>query len=248
MSNFQIFNDAEIASFRTGGMILRQCLEMLRPQVKEGIRMIDLDRLAEEFIRDHGGLPAFKGYHDFPATLCTSVNEECVHGIPGERVLKNGDIVSLDCGVIYDDLYTDACISVGVGHISREAQNLLSVTADALDQAVQVLKPGVRVGDLSSAIQKVVERAGYVPVRSLTGHGLGHTLHQFPDIPNFGRAGTGPVFPVHTVVAVEPIVSISARDVRGMNDGWTLVTEDGSLSAHFEHTLLTTENGCEIIA
>lgn len=246
--SFQIFTDAEIASLRKGGKILRECLEMLRPHVKVGVKTIDLDRLAETFIRDHGGLPAFKGYHDFPATLCTSVNDECVHGIPGERVLNDGDIVSLDGGVIYDNLYTDACITVPVGSISSEAQTLLNVTSNALDEAVAMLKPGVRVGDISSAIQKIVERAGFKPVRSLTGHGLGETLHQFPDIPNFGKRGTGAVFPVHTLVAIEPIVSISSAEVSTTGDGWTLITEDGSLSAHFEHTLLTVEGGCEVIA
>jgi methionyl aminopeptidase len=246
--SFQIFTDAEITSLRTGGKILRECLEMLRPKAVAGVRTIDLDRLAESFIRDRGGLPAFKGYHDYPGTLCISVNDECVHGIPGERVLKDGDIVSLDGGVIYDGLYTDACITVPVGSVSREAQELLRVTEQALDEAVAMLRPGIHVGDISSNTQKIVERAGFKPVRSLTGHGLGTTLHQFPDVPNFGKKGTGPVFPVHTLVAIEPIVAISASDVRSLEDGWTLVTEDGSLAAHFEHTLLTTEGGCEVIA
>lgn len=248
MSQFQLFTDAEIASFRTGGSILRGCLDMLAPRAKAGVTTKQLDALAEEYIRDHGGAPAFMGYHDYPATLCTSVNEECVHGIPNNRPLEDGDIVSLDCGVIYDGLYTDACISVGIGNISPEAQNLLNVTSGALDEAVRFLKAGVKVGDLSSLIQKFVEKGGCKPVRSLTGHGLGRTLHLFPDIPNIGKPGTGATFPARTVVAVEPIVSISAKDVRGTGDGWTLITEDGSLSAHFEHTLLILDDGCEVIA
>jgi methionyl aminopeptidase len=244
----QIFTDEEINSFRKGGKILRGCLDMLPQYVKEGVTTKRLDELAEMYIRDHGGIPAFKGYHDFPATLCTSVNEQCVHAIPGAYELKDGDIISLDCGVIFDELYTDACISVGIGNISKEATNLLHVTKKALDEAVAFLKAGVRVGDVSSLIQKSVERGGCRAVRSLTGHGLGRSLHQFPDIPNLGKPGTGPVFPAHTVVAVEPIVAISADDVETAGDGWTLVTEDGSLSAHFEHTLLILVDGCEVIA
>ena len=210
MSHCQVFTDDEIASFKKGGAILRACLEMLRPLVQAGVTTLSLDQVAETFIRDHGGLPAFKGYHGFPATLCTSVNEECVHGIPGLRALAEGDIISLDCGVLMDDLYTDACITVGVGAISTTAQKLLNVTERALEQAVSIVKKGIRVGDISAIIQKTVEAGGCVPVRSLTGHGLSRTLHAYP--------------------------------------GWTLVTEDHSLAAHFEHTVLVTEEGCEILA
>ncbi len=248
MSSIQVFTEAEIASFRKGGAILRDCLEMLRPRVKPGITTKEIDAWAEEFILDRGGIPAFKGYHGYPATLCISVNDECVHGIPGERTIRDGDIVSLDGGVIVDELYTDACITVGVGNISKEAQNLLHVTENALADAVAFLKAGVRVGDLSALIQKTVEKGGCHSVRSLTGHGLGKSLHQYPDIPNLGKAGTGPVIPAYTVIAVEPIVSVSADEVVSTGDGWTLITEDGSLAAHSEHTLLVLPDGCEIIA
>lgn len=248
MSAIQSFTAAEVASFRKGGAILRECLAMLRPNVQPGVTTQELDDLAEAFIRERGGKPAFKGYHGYPATLCTSVNEECVHGIPGDRMLQNGDIISLDCGVIYDELYTDACITVPVGQISSEAQELLNVTERALDDVVAMLHAGVRVGDVSALIQRTVEFAGFHPVKSLTGHGLGRSLHAYPDIPNLGKAGTGAMFPVNSVVAIEPIVSISADDVMGIGDGWTLVTEDGSLAAHFEHTVLILENGCEVIA
>lgn len=246
--SFQIFTNEEIASFRKGGKILGDCLAMLKDATKEGMTTKQVDTLAETFIRDHGGRPAFKGYRDFPGTLCTSVNEECVHGIPGPYVLKHGDIVSLDCGVIFDELYTDACITVGIGSISPEAQKLLTVTSQALDDALTILKPGITTGDLSSTIQKTVQKAGFHPVKSLTGHGLGYTLHQFPDIPNRGTAGSGPSFPAWTVVAVEPIVSVSDDDVVLSDDGWTLVTKKKSLAAHFEHTVLLTVDGCEILA
>lgn len=248
MPSIQVFTEPEIASFRKGGKILRGCLEMLRPKAVAGVTTAELDALAEAYIREHGGIPAFKGFHDYPATLCTSVNDECVHGIPNATPLKDGDIVSLDCGVICDGLYTDACITVGVGTISKEAQNLLHVTENALADAVAFLKAGVRVGDVSALIQASVEKGGCRAVRSLTGHGLGKTLHQYPDIPNLGKKGTGPIFPAGTVIALEPIVSVSADEVHGTGDGWTLVTEDGSLSAHFEHTLLITKDGCEVLA
>lgn len=244
----QVFSAAEIASFRTGGKILRACLEMLRPKAVPGVTTEDLDALAEAFIRDHGALPAFQGYNGYPATLCTSVNDECVHGIPGSRVLEEGDILSMDCGVLHDELYTDACITVPIGQVSKEAAHLLSVTEAALARALAVLRAGVRVGDLSAAIQEMIEAGGCHAVRSLTGHGLGRNLHQFPDIPNSGKKGTGAVFVAGTVVAIEPIVSLGSADVRQTGDGWTLVTNDGSLSAHSEHTVLVTENGCDIIA
>lgn len=244
----QIFTPAEIDSVRKAGEILHECLAMLPQHVTPGITTEELDAIAEEYIREHGGHPAFKGYHGFTHTLCTSVNEECVHGIPGKRALKEGDIVSLDCGVLVDGLYTDACITVGVGSISAEAQKLLYVTKQALDDVVAIIKAGIRVGDISSSIQQTVEKGGFHAVKSLTGHGLGRTLHQTPDIPNIGRKGTGPVIPAHTVIAVEPIVSAGSDEVATTEDGWTLITEDRSLSAHFEHTLLITEEGCEVLA
>lgn len=246
--SFNVFNQQEIQTFRKAGKILRECLEMLRDHVMPGITTGELDIIAERFIRERGGEPGFKGYNGYLYSTCISVNEECVHGLPGDRKLKDGDIVSLDCGVRLDGLNTDACITVGVGKISTEAQHLLDTTQSALEAAVEVIKPGVRVGDVSSAVQKVVEKAKCTVIRPLTGHGLGHHLHEFPDIPNHGRAGTGPVFPAGTVIAVEPIVSLGSNDIRETGDGWTLITDDGSLSCHFEHTILLTNNGCEVLA
>lgn len=248
MSQCQIFRPAEIESVRRAGSILRACLEMLAKEVKPGITTVELDKLAEDFIRHHGGEPAFKGYHNFPATLCVSVNDECVHGIPSMRVLEEGDVVSLDCGVVVDELYTDACITVPVGQVSKDAQRLLTVTKQALDDAVAIIKEGIRVGDISATIQKTVEGGGCTPVRSLTGHGLGRTLHQFPDIPNIGKMHTGAVLPAWTVIAIEPIVSLGSGEVRDGGDGWTLNIADGSWAAHFEHTVLVTPDGCEVLA
>jgi methionyl aminopeptidase len=242
------FSPAEIASFKKAGEILRGCLGMLVPFAKPGATTGELDALAEAYILKHGGIPGFKGYHGYPSTLCISVNDECVHGMPGKRVLEEGDIASLDCGVVVNDLNTDACITVPIGEIDKDAQHLLDVTKRALDRAVEVIKPGIRVGDLSSAIQKVIEDGKCTAVRSLTGHGLGENLHENPDIPNFGRKGTGPVIPAWTVLAVEPIVSLGSQEVRESGDGWTLVTDDHSLSCHFEHTILVTDSGCEVLA
>jgi methionyl aminopeptidase len=247
-SSFQIFTPEEIASLRKGGKILRECLEKISVLVKPGVETRTLDLAAEEFIRSHGAQPGFKGYHGYPATLCTSVNEEAVHGIPDERALQEGDIVSLDCGVLYDGLYTDACVTVAVGKIPADVKRFLTVTEEALAAALAVVRPGARVGDISSAIQHTVENAGFQCVHSLTGHGLGRTLHQFPDIPNVGERGKGAVLPPHTLLAIEPITSMGEGVTRDEQDGWTISTRDGSRAAHVEHTVLTTESGHEIIA
>lgn len=249
MPQCQIYTDEEIASLRRGGKILRGCLDHVAALVCPGITTGELDRAAEAFIRDHGGEPAFKGYKGFPATLCASVNEECVHGVPGKRALREGDIISLDCGVLFDHLYTDACVTAPVGCMADDARSLVLATEEALAAAVRVVRSGARVGDISSAIQRVAEKAGCRPVRSLTGHGVGRGLHLFPDVPNSGRAGTGPALPAGTVIAIEPIFSLGSPDVRcRKDDGWTLVIADGTLSAHSEHTILVQERGCEVLA
>ena len=248
MASFQIFTEREIQSLRKAGKILRECLQHTAKHVKPGISTNELDAIAEEYIVKHGGKPAFKGYNGFPKTLCISVDDECVHGIPSERILKEGEIVSLDGGVLVDDLYTDSCITVPVGKISTEAQKLLKTTSEALEAAVSVVRKGAKVGDISSTIQTIVEAAGCSCIPALTGHGLGKTLHQFPDLPNVGKPGTGPTLPLHTLIAIEPIVALGKGQILQDDDGWTLRTKDGSLSAHFEHTLLITADGCEIIA
>ena len=248
VSSFQIFTLKEMDHLRKAGEILRLCLQETAKQVRAGVTTLDLDRFAEAFILSKGGRPAFKGYHGFPCTLCTSINEECVHGIPSHRVLKDGDIVSLDCGVIVGGLYTDACVTVPVGVIPEDVQTFLEKSKAALETACAIIKPGVRIGDISSAIQQSVEGAGYNCVKALTGHGLGHTLHQYPDIPNVGRAGSGPVLPAHTLIAIEPITAMGKSGIKDGDDGWTIITADGSLASHFEHTVLVTGNGHEILA
>lgn len=248
MSTPQVFTASEIASFRRAGVILRECLLHIAAAAESGISTLELDAMAEAFIHSHGGKPGFLGYHGYKHTICTSVNEECVHGIPSVRRLAGGDIVSLDCGVVVDGLNTDACVTVGIGKIPKEADHLLMVTKDALDAALQVIRGGVQVGDISAVVQRVAERGKCHCIPALTGHGLGTSLHQFPDIPNVGLTGTGPVLPAGTVIAVEPIVCLGNPAVVEAADGWTIKTKDDALCAHFEHTLLVTEDGCEVLA
>ena len=246
----QIFNRAEQDSLRKGGAILRDCLSHLRPLVKPGVTTMDLDQAAEAFIRSRGGLPAFKGYHDFPGTLCTSVNDEVVHGIPSrKKVLADGDIISLDCGVIFDDLYTDACITVEVGSVRPEIRAFIDVASRALEDVIRtVVKAGVHVGDISAFIEARLRGGGYSPIRILTGHGLGDTLHQFPDVPNVGKTGTGPVLPEGTMIAIEPIAVMGGDAVFTASDGWTVIARDGSPACHVEHSVLVTAEGCEVVA
>lgn len=248
MGKSLVFHEEEIASFRRAGHILRACLEMLRPRAVEGVETIALDRLAEAFIRDHGGVPAFKGYGGFPGTLCTSVNEECVHGIPSERLLRDGDIVKLDCGVIVDELYTDAAITVPVGNVHADALRVIEASEEALRRALSIVKAQVRVGDVSAIIEETARAYGCHPVKNLVGHGLGRTLHCYPDIPNEGRRGSGPQLPANTVVAIEPIITIGAGEMRQLDDGWTIVERSNALVSHTEHTIRVTEDGCEVLA
>ncbi len=244
---FQIFSEEQIVSLRKGGKILHDCLRHLEPLVKPGVTTIELDRIAEEFIRDRGGKPAFKGYHNYPATLCTSINDVCVHGIPSKEELKEGDIVAIDCGVLLDDLYTDSCITVPVGSISSDAQKLLIATQEALDAGLSKVRAGAHTGDISAAIHASLMSNGFDAMRQLTGHGLGDTLHQFPEIHNVGEPNTGPKLVEHTIVAIEPISTTGSTRIIEDPDNWTLRTSDGALSGHFEHTVLVIGDGCEIL-
>ena len=247
---FQIFTPAEIASLRIAGSILRDCLKEVSALVVPGISTLELDREVEKYILSRGGRPAFKGYFGFTGSLCTSVNEEVVHGLPrADKVLTAGDIISLDCGVIYEDLYTDACVTVPVGTVAPATRKFLSHVSQTLEDVIaEIVKAGVHVGDISSFIEKRLQKGGYQAVRTLTGHGLGTTLHQFPDVPNVGKAGTGPLLPVGTMIAIEPIATMGAAEVFTADDGWTVITVDNSLAAHFEHSVLITEAGPEVIA
>ncbi|MBT3835349.1 type I methionyl aminopeptidase [Candidatus Peribacteria bacterium] len=244
---FQIFTEEQIESLREGGKILHDCLQMLTELAKPGVTTAELDYAAEAFIKDHEALPGFKGYNDFPATLCTSVNDVCVHGIPSEEELREGDIVGVDCGVLYKDLYTDSCTTLAMGNISGNATKLMEATREALHVGIDSIRPGIRIGSVSDTIHKKLLERGFDAVRPLTGHGLGDTLHQFPDIPNFNAGRAGPVIPEGTILAIEPISTAGSYDIREDPDGWSLRTKDNALSAHFEHTVLVTSTGCEIL-
>lgn len=243
-----ITTDAEIADLRTSGRILADTIELVAAAVKPGVTTKELDAIAMREIRQRGGQPAFLGYQGFPAALCTSINTEVVHGIPNQNhVLQAGDIVGLDLGVAYKGMYTDHAITVAVGDISSEAQQLLSDTEASLMRGLQMVKAGGRVGDISAAIEKTLKPKKYGIVRDLTGHGVGRAVHEPPSIPNFGAAGSGPKLEAGMVLAIEPMVTLGDWRVETRPDGWTVATADGSLAAHFEHTVLVTQDGYELL-
>lgn len=229
---------------REAGRISARALRLVGEAVRPGITTEELDRIAEQAIRDDGGVPAFLGYHGFPKTLCTSLNCEVVHGIPSKAVkLHEGDIISVDVGAIFDGYYGDNARTFAVGAVSEEATRLLQVTEASLDAGIGACLPGGRLGDIGHAVQAVAEGAGFGVVREYVGHGIGRAMHEDPSVPNYGLPGTGPVLEVGMVLAIEPMVNAGSFAVDALPDGWTVVTRDGSLSAHFEHTVAVTEHG-----
>lgn len=238
-------SQSELDKMRRSGRIVRQVLETVRAMVAPGVSTMDLERAAEEKIKELGAKPAFKGYYDYPCVLCTSVNNEIIHGIPSEkRVLKEGDIVSIDCGVVLDGYYGDAAITVPVGGtLDPELKKLLDVTETSLKKAIQEVRLGKTLGDIGAAVQEYVEANGFSVVREFVGHGIGTKLHEDPQVPNFGVRGHGTRLREGMVLAIEPMVNIGKPDARVLNDKWTAVTVDGSYSAHFEHCVAVTRNG-----
>lgn len=229
------------------GRILARCLQLVRAKVRAGVTTAELDRAAERFIRSQGAEPAFKGYNGFPGSICASPNSMIVHGIPGEYRLERGDILSIDIGVELDGWVADAAVTVAVGHISPVARRLLDTTEAAVFVAVEQCRAGNRLGDISYAVQERVERDGMAVVRSLVGHGIGRAMHEDPQIPNFGRAGSGPELAEGMVFAIEPMVTAGSHDIRMASDGWSVYSKDGSLAAHFEHTVAVTADGGRIL-
>ncbi|HSE48811.1 MAG TPA: type I methionyl aminopeptidase [Terriglobales bacterium] len=236
---------SELEKMRRSGGIVRTVLDELRAMAKPGVSTMDLERHAEKRVRELGAKPAFKGYHDYPCVLCTSVNNEIVHGIPSEkRKLADGDIVSIDCGVVLDGYYGDAAITVAVGEkITPTAQKLLQVTEASLARAIEKVRIGNTVGDVGAAVQEVVEANGFSVVRDFVGHGIGTKLHEDPQVPNFGTPGHGARLREGMVLAIEPMVNAGKPGARVLADNWTAVTEDGSISAHFEHCVAVTKDG-----
>ncbi|MBJ6725832.1 type I methionyl aminopeptidase [Geomesophilobacter sediminis] len=238
---------AEIDKMRLPGRMVAEILAGLQEIVKPGVSLIELDQFAERETRKRKAVPAFKGYSGYPYSLCCSVNEQVVHGMPSERVLVTGDIVSLDYGVIYGGFYGDAAVTLPVGKISETATRLLAATRESLDAAIAAAIVGNRLSDISHAVQSYVEARGFSVVRDFVGHGIGKELHEGPQIPNFGAPGKGPKLRAGMVLAIEPMINEKGFDVRVLKDGWTAVTCDGGLSAHFEHTVAVTERGPQIL-
>jgi methionyl aminopeptidase len=238
----------EIEKMRRAGQVVREVLELVRGLVKPGVSTLDLEKAAEARTRELGAKAAFKGYHGFPCVLCTSVNSEVVHGIPSaKRILKEGEIVSVDFGAFVDGYCGDAAITVPVGKIDPEAARLLQVTEASLEAAIAAVKPGATLGDVGFAVQKVVEAAGFSVVRDFVGHGIGAHMHEEPQVPNFGIAGRGMKLRAGMVIAIEPMVNAGKHEVVVLEDGWTAVAADGSMSAHFEHTVAVTATGARIL-
>lgn len=238
---------AEIAAMRESGRMLATVLAVLQERIAPGMTTKDLAVIAKEELRTLGGQPAFLGYNGFADVLCVSVNSEVVHGIPGSQIIKNGDIVSMDFGVMYRGMITDAAVSVVVGTGDEVRRKLVSVTKESLLAGIAQVKAGAHVGDISHAVEAVLSGAKYGIVRDLVGHGVGHELHEDPNIPNYGKAGSGPVLEAGMTIAIEPMATLGKDGVYMADDGWTILTKDNSLAAHFEHTVLVTETGYEIL-
>lgn len=243
----ELKSEREIKIIRENGRIVGLTLRYLKDKIRPGVKTIELDRLAQEFIVKSKAIPAFKGYRGYPGNICTSVNDQVVHGIPGERALKEGEIISVDIGVLKDGFYADGAWTFPVGEISDKTQRLMDVTLESLQAGIAQARAGNRLGDISSTVQSTAEKNGYSVVRDLTGHGIGRHMHEDPPIPNFGNSGAGLLLKEGMVLAIEPMVNAGGYEIKTLEDNWTVVTLDGSLSAHFEHTIAITEEGPEIL-
>ncbi|MBN1164793.1 MAG: type I methionyl aminopeptidase [Candidatus Krumholzibacteriota bacterium] len=237
-----IKTEPELELIRRSGEVLRDAFLEIEKVLRPGVTTAELDRVAEDFIRSRGGKPAFKGYHGFPASICASINEQVVHGIPGPRELKEGDIVGIDMGVVKEEFYSDATRTYPVGEISEEVRRLLRVTREALDLGIDKARAGNHLSDISHEVQKHAESHGYSVVRALVGHGIGRQMHEEPQIPNFGPPGKGPVLRAGMTLAIEPMINVGGSEVLTLKDKWTFVTVDGKLSCHFEDTVAVTED------
>lgn len=237
----------EIDQMAEAGAIVVRTLDLLKEHVRPGVTTGELDRLADEFIRSHGGVPTFKGYRGYPASICASPNDLIVHGIPGPYELREGDILSVDVGVTLGGYVADSAWTFPAGEISEEAERLLQVCEAALQAGIDHARVGNRVGDISAAVQRVVEEGGFAVVRALVGHGVGRNMHEEPQIPNYGQAGHGPLLQEGMTLAIEPMINVGGPDIVMADDEWSILTADGSLSAHFEHTVAVTEAGPRIL-
>lgn len=240
--------EEEIELIRESSLLVGKTLAEVAKRIAPGVTPLELDSIAEEFIRDHGGVPGFKGYNSFPNTLCTSVNAQVVHGIPSNKPLKNGDIISVDCGVLKNEFYGDVAYTFEVGEVSDQIKALLETTKACLKAGIEAAKAGNRIGDIGAAIQGIAEENNYGIVRELVGHGLGKNLHEAPEVPNYGRRGNGMKLKEGLVLAIEPMINMGKRNVKQDEDGWTIVTADGLPSAHFEHDVVVRSEGAEVLS
>lgn len=239
---------ADVERMRVSSLLVGKTLAEVAGHIRPGITTAELDQIAEKFILDHGASPSFKGYNGYRHTLCISVNEEIVHGIPGSRVIRDGDVVSVDCGVLAGGFHGDSAYTFPVGEVDDEKLRLLDVTKTSLYLAIAKAKAGNRIGDVSAAVQEYTESHGYGVVRELVGHGVGRRLHEKPDVPNYGKKGTGMVLKAGMTIAIEPMINMGVRQVTQLNDGWTIITRDKKPSAHFEHTVSITEGEADILS
>jgi len=243
-----IYCEEEISSIRKSNQIVAKILAELRRMITPGVQTKELDEFAEARVKEMNAIPAFKGYRGYPATLCTSINEEIVHGIPSSRRLREGDIISLDFGVLYEGYYGDAAVTYPVGEITPKAKKLVKAAEETFFKGMEQMKPGKRISDISFAIQSYTESQGFSVIRAFVGHGIGLSLHEEPQVPNFGPPGRGPKLKSGMVLAVEPMIAMGDWDVEILDDNWTAITRDRSLSAHYEHTVAITEKGPEILS
>jgi methionyl aminopeptidase len=243
-----IKTDEEVELLRESSLLVGKTLAAVAQRIRPGVTTLELDAVAEEFIRDHGAEPGFKGYGGFPNSLCTSVNEAVVHGIPNNRPLEEGDIVSIDCGVLKNEFYGDSAFTFAVGEIEPEVQQLLDVTKECLRLAIEQAVVGKRIGDIGFACQQHAEKHGYGVVRELVGHGLGRSLHEAPEVPNYGRRGNGPRLMDGMVLAIEPMINLGRKEVLHLDDGWTIVTSDRKFSAHFEHDIVVRPGQADVLS
>jgi methionyl aminopeptidase len=238
----------EIERIRESSLLVARTLAEVAKRIGPGVTSLELDKLAEEFIRDHGAIPAFKGYNGFPSSLCVSPNSEVVHGIPNNKPFKEGDIVSVDCGVLKNEYFGDSAYTFPIGEVSDAVRKLLRVTKESLYQGINAAVEGKRLQDISFEIQTYCESHGYSVVRELVGHGIGRKLHEAPEVPNFGKRGSGPKLKQGLVIAIEPMINMGRKNVLHGKDGWTITTQDGLPSAHFEHTVAIGKNKAEILS
>jgi methionyl aminopeptidase len=237
----------EIEIMRRAGRVVAQCLDMVDKTIEAGMTTKQLDRLIEDFLLSHGAIPAFKDYQGYPASACISINDEVVHGIPGKRVIREGDLVSVDIGSIVNEYYGDSARTYAVGEVSRDKLALLEGTRKSLQAGIDKARKGNRLGQISAAVQKAAEEQGFSVVRQLVGHGIGRQMHEEPQVPNFGSPDDGPLLKSGMVLAIEPMINLGTYNVRTMPDGWTIVTADGMPSAHFEHTVAITDDGPDVL-